>query len=147
MVRNLYRDLIDTKPPLPADANLDTSSAAELKKVPFSAFVGFAPHRYDDIFVAGQRREGMSAVAFDRPSAVPRSSGWNETSVHEKEATTAGAVTQLVEGVYGKPAVGPSSRATGRTTRRRRPAPSKGEEFREASGLPMDGQASVSDTP
>ncbi|MEO6500307.1 MAG: hypothetical protein ABIQ09_00160 [Jatrophihabitantaceae bacterium] len=147
MVRNLYRDLIDTKPPLPADADLGTLSAAELKKVPFSPFVGFAPHRYDDIFVAGQRREGMSVVAFDRPSAVPRSSGWNETSVHEKEATTAGAVTQLVEGVYGKPGMGTSGRASGRAIRGRRPVPNKSAESPGASEPQMEGQAAVSDTP
>lgn len=140
MVRHLYRDLIDTRPPLPADADFGMSSASEIGKVPFSAFVGFAPHRYDDIFVAGQRREGIAAALFDRSKAVPRGRGWNETSVHEKEVTAVGAITQLVGGVFGSTVT--SSAPSEGLKRAASPARSPRARVRKEALNPTDEEAS-----
>jgi len=118
MVRHLYRDLIDTKPPLSAEEKFDLVSAREVGKVPFSAFVGFAPHRYDDIFRAGERRDGLNPALFDRTVATPRGRGWNEAFVHEREVITTGAVSQLIGGVFGSTGSSAKSTAKDRQTAR-----------------------------
>ncbi|MCW2540203.1 MAG: hypothetical protein JWN95_1928 [Frankiales bacterium] len=100
MVRHLYRDLIDTRPPLPAAEAFDDHPPAELTKVPFSAFVGFAPHRYDDVFVAGTRREGVAAARFNRKLAHPRGGGWSEVAVAERERSTANAIGSVIAQTY-----------------------------------------------
>ena len=113
MVRHLYQDLIDARPPLPTSSDPELVSAITLGKVPFSAFVGFAPHRYDEIFVGGERRVGTEVARFDRPHAVPCGRGWNEGYVHEKEVAAFGAATALLGVVYEAATSAHAAAATG----------------------------------
>jgi len=96
MVQQLYRDLIDTRPPL------DDVPVSEVpSKVPFRPYVGFAPSRYDAVFAAGSRRSAEGLANFERESACPRGPGWSEPAVVEREAAAVGAVTKLVRDTYG----------------------------------------------
>ncbi|HEU5034522.1 MAG TPA: deaminase [Mycobacteriales bacterium] len=98
MVQQLYRDLIDTRPPL------DDVRPNEIpSKVPFRPYVGFAPSRYDAVFAAGARRSAEGLAIFERDKACPRGPGWSEAAVVEREAAAVGAVTRLVAATYGAP--------------------------------------------
>lgn len=74
----LYRDLIDTEPPTRVEPGLVNG------RVPFRAFQGIAPRRYDVAFKAGKRRIGDSPAVLDR-QATPRTSGWSESAVRRRE--------------------------------------------------------------
>jgi cytidine deaminase len=90
LVSRLYRDVIDTAPPLAAGAGLVAG------KVPFRPFVGVAPRRYEKAFVAGVRGQGSSIVDFDRATACPRTSGWTATMT-EREAVAVKAISDVLQ--------------------------------------------------
>ena len=79
----LFRDLIDTEPPLNADAELVGG------RVPFRPFQGIAPRRYEAAFSAGKRKVGEEAVVLSR-TATPKSGAWLESAVHEQEGLALG---------------------------------------------------------
>lgn len=101
LVRQLYRDLIDTRPPLPLASSNGTGGLGPGERVPFHPFVGFSPRRYGEVFVAGQRRVDGGLADFDPGTAHPRTGGWSEAAVAEREAVAASAVTRLVAELFG----------------------------------------------
>lgn len=135
MVRQLYRDLIDARPPLPVAESLEKGSEVGAGRVPFSAFVGFAPRRYDDVFLAGERRSGLdSAAEFQRSVATPRGDGWSAPTVEQRENVAILAVQQLIENLYesvdGQAPGAPLSTGEGKRAPRKRTA------VRDAKSLP-----------
>ena len=86
---DLYSDLIDTVPPLDDEA----VGEAPLRRVPFRPFVGFGPSRYDDVFVARERRSGTGVAEHDKAVAVPVGDGWSEVAV----TTSEGAVVLAIQ--------------------------------------------------
>lgn len=93
LVARLYRDVIDTEPPIRHDSGLVGG------KVPFYRFVGVAPRRYATAFMAGVRKAGDELVRFDRLTATPRSGGWSEAGVAAREASVVTAITRLLTGL------------------------------------------------
>jgi deoxycytidylate deaminase len=92
MVARLYRDLIDTAPPVGAEAGLIGG------KVPFKSFVGIAPRRYETAFTAGVRRQQDEVlVDFDRRVACPRTNGWSETAIELRESYVTSAIARVIE--------------------------------------------------
>jgi len=91
----LYRELIDPLPPL------QRGNAAESPpdKVPFRGFLGFGPYRYDEVFAAGQRRNGSHLAQHVPAYSCPIGADWNEVGVRSKEdevvLATAAAVKRL----------------------------------------------------
>ncbi len=98
LVSRLYRDMIDTAPPLQGGPGLVGG------KVPFRPFVGIAPRRYERAFVAAVRGEGAALVDFDRATACPRTSGWT-SGMTEREAVAVKAISDVLAGLGGQPAV------------------------------------------
>jgi deoxycytidylate deaminase len=90
MVSRLYRDLVDTAPPLVGQGGLVGG------RVPFRAFQGIAPRRYDQAFVAGERSVSAGTVAFDPLSACPRTGGWSESAVGHRETVAIGAIQHVL---------------------------------------------------
>lgn len=82
MASVLYRDLIDAVPPM---QRVEGASGADLKRVPFRPFLGFGPGRYDEIFVAGRRRDGNRAAEHNKLQACPIGRGWSAVAVKDKE--------------------------------------------------------------
>lgn len=80
MAGELYRDLIDALPPMQKVTKIH-----ELARIPFRPFLGFGPGRYDEVFVAGKRKEGMRAVDHDKLHACPIGRGWNGVGVRSQE--------------------------------------------------------------
>ena len=90
LVNELFRDLIDVSP------SIVPSSKTDKGKVPFSQFLGIAPHWYMQAFRAGERRAGEHAVDFTPQGAFPRTSGWSERGVHERESYTYSAISRKI---------------------------------------------------
>lgn len=89
LVRRLYRDLINVAPS-------DQECFMPGGKIPFRSFRGIAPRRYGIAFTAGVRKVGNELVEFNRPIASPRSGGWSEAAVRQKEDTVSGAIGRIV---------------------------------------------------
>ena len=87
---DLYRDLIDTRPPL----ETESPDEFEVKRVPFRPFLGFGPTRFDEVFIAGERRERDSARVLRHVpgESFPIGSGWSEAAVREMEDKVALAI-------------------------------------------------------
>jgi cytidine deaminase len=79
---DLYRDLIDTRPPIEAPF----ADSADIAKVPFRPFLGFGPTRYDEVFAARERRVGDGVATSVPASAVPVGRGWSELAVRARES-------------------------------------------------------------
>ena len=90
LVNELFRDMIDVSP------SIVPSSKTDKGKVPFSQFLGIAPHWYMQAFRAGERRAGEHAVDFTPQGAFPRTSGWSERGVHERESYTYSAISRKI---------------------------------------------------
>lgn len=106
LVRRLYRDLIDVAPS-------DQDRFAPGGKVPFRSFRGIAPRRYSIAFTAGERKAGGQIAEFNRPAAAPRSGGWSEAAVRERENTVADAIGRILMVLRQ---VGPVERPAGADT-------------------------------
>lgn len=91
LVGRLFRDLIETAPPPGAIKGLING------KVPFKPFVGIAPRLYERAFKAGKRREGSQAIEFKRREACPRTSGWNEAQVAQRESVTVSSISRILQ--------------------------------------------------
>jgi len=112
LVRQLYRDLIDAKAPMPSNTDLQALGTVDTTKVPFIPFVGFAPHRYDEVFRAGERKQGARVAEFDRAKACPRSEGWSEAAIGTRETKAATAAMRLVAETFTAEASPTSERTT-----------------------------------
>lgn len=93
----LYRDLIDTVPPLHIEASVETT-----QKVPFRPFVGFAPSRYDEVFRAGRRRQGAALATFVPADACPIGRGWSEVAVTTRQDEVVVAVASVVQRIQAE---------------------------------------------
>ncbi|AWG62844.1 hypothetical protein [Mycobacteroides abscessus] len=82
MASELYRDLIDAVPPM---QKAPTATGVSIERVPFRPFLGFGPGRYDEVFLAGRRREGTQAAEHNKLEACPIGRGWSTTAVKERE--------------------------------------------------------------
>ena len=89
LVDRLYRDMIDTSPPL------NSSSGLVMDKVPFYQFVGIAPKWYSRAFIAGERRDGLDLVEFDRAGASPNTHSWSAEEVKTREAAVVLAIARI----------------------------------------------------
>jgi len=78
LASRLFRDIIDTSPPL---AHEDWAPG---KPVAFRPYQGVAPRRYDMAFTAGVRKTGERAVGLDKDSA-PFATAWREVAVRDQE--------------------------------------------------------------
>ncbi len=96
---DLYRDLIDTLPPL--GAGNPAIEVKDLKRVPFRPFLGFGPTRFDEVFTAGERRESGSAKVVQHipVESVPVGSGWSEASVQEMEDKVSVAIAAAIKDI------------------------------------------------
>lgn len=92
MVESLYRDLIDTSPPLKR-----VTSPGSGTRIPFLQFIGIAPTRYAQLFLAGERKIGYQLIEFDRQHACPRTSGWIEDGIAQREEFTNVAITRIID--------------------------------------------------
>ena len=90
MAGELYRDLIDELPPMHKVAE-----GANLDRIPFRPFLGFGPGRYDEVFAAGRRREGVKAAEHNKLLACPIGRGWNGVGVENKQDQVAVAVASV----------------------------------------------------
>ncbi len=91
LVALLYRDMIETSPTISAEEGLAGG------KVPFRQFLGIAPRRYSRAFTAEERREGAHLVTFDRRTACPRTAGWSEVGIEERESAAVAAILRVVK--------------------------------------------------
>ena len=91
LVNELFRDMIDVSPSVGSPRGLVG------EKIPFHQFLGIAPQWYSEAFTAGQRRIGDHLVEFDRRTAYPKTSGWSESGVHEREISTDTAISRMIE--------------------------------------------------
>lgn len=91
----LYRELIDLLPPLQRAESRDSG----IRRVPFCGFVGFGPHRYDEVFAAGQRRDGEQLARHEPSKACPIGAEWNEVGVRSKEDEVVLATAQAADRV------------------------------------------------
>lgn len=92
---DLYSDLIDAVPPLSRKAREDEG----LERVPFRAFTGFGPGRFDDVFAAPERRAGEGIVEHDPVAAAPVGLGWSEIGVRTKESEVSAAIFEVVQDI------------------------------------------------
>lgn len=90
---DLYRDLIDARPPL----ETRKTKKRELKKVPYRPFLGFGPARFDDVFVAPQRKGKDGLARLDPATANPVGRGWSERAVREREDEVVVAIVAATE--------------------------------------------------
>jgi deoxycytidylate deaminase len=112
LANRLFRDLIDTEPTARADPGLVN------RRVPFRAFQGIAPRRYDTAFVAGQRRVGDSAAVVNR-NASPRTGGWLKSVVERAEDSALTAIGTILQGlVNGSGKTAPGTDAVGQEASR-----------------------------
>lgn len=93
LVDNLFRDVIETSPLFKKVAPTNSDGT----KIPFYQFLGIAPRRYTRYFEASERRVGDQLVEFDRRVACPRTSGWLERGVVEREEATSAAITRILD--------------------------------------------------
>lgn len=80
LAADLYRDLVDTLPPIQVG-----KPGSTLSKVPFRAFVGFGPRRYDEVFTAPRRKLNTSLAEHVPAEACPIGGGWNGLAVQSRE--------------------------------------------------------------
>lgn len=80
MAGELYRDLIDTVPPMS-----DVAKSVVLRRIPFRPFLGFGPGRYDEVFAAGRRRDGTRVVEHNKLEACPIGREWSGIGVKTQE--------------------------------------------------------------
>lgn len=92
---DLYKDLIDTRPPMD-ERSSQPETAAVMRRVPFRSFVGFGPSRYDEVFIARGRRTGTGVAAFDPGLALPIGRGWSEIAVRTREDEVVLAIADVV---------------------------------------------------
>ncbi len=95
LVRELYRDLIDARPPLDAVGNDD--EILSRGRVPFRPFLGFAPTRYDEVFVAKARRTQGRVSQHTPRSAYPVGLGWSRSAVETAQDEVVVAVAAIVQ--------------------------------------------------
>ena len=93
LVNELYSGMIDTDPPLSLSIGLGSGE----EKIPFHQYVGIAPRWYSRAFTAQERKIGNELVTLDRPRATPRTHGWSESGVDQRQATTVEVVRRLTE--------------------------------------------------
>ena len=105
---DLYSDLIHTLPPMSPPSREQEEG---LERVPFRPFVGFGPHRYDEVFKAGERRVGSGVAEHVPAVAVPVGSGWSEVAVTTKEGEVVLAITAAVGQLRHSPPAGVASQA------------------------------------
>lgn len=91
LVNELYSGMIDTDPPLSNRIGSGDS------KIPFHQYVGIAPRWYSRAFTATERKIGSQLVTLDRLQATPRTRGWSESGVDQRQATTVEVVRRLTE--------------------------------------------------
>jgi deoxycytidylate deaminase len=97
---DMYRDLIDTVPPL------ESVPDSPLDRVPFRPFLGFGPTRYDEVFLSGERRSGSDLKTHQPGTACPIGRGWIETAVVEREDEVSVAIAAIVDEI--RPELDPS---------------------------------------
>ena len=85
----LYVDLIEVQPPAGRSSGLANG------KVPFRAFVGIAPSRYEVAFKAGDRKVGELPRALN-PLANPRTTGWHAGAVSDREDLAIASLNQVL---------------------------------------------------
>lgn len=90
---DLYGDLIDALPPM-SSRHVDGSE--RLERIPFRAFLGFGPARFDDVFRASERRAGEGIVQHIPREAAPVGLGWSEIGVRTKESEVSAAIFEVV---------------------------------------------------
>lgn len=90
MAGELYRDLIDTLPPMakPVDPKV-------LERIPFRPFIGFGPGRYDEVFAAAKRKIGQRIVEQNKLLASPIGRGWSGIGVKSSEDQVVVAIGSL----------------------------------------------------
>lgn len=110
LVRQLYRDLIDTRTAFEGAAPAVDAGSANDSKLPFRPFVGFAPRRYNEIFAGVGRQVEKEVAKFSPLTSWPRGAGWSENAVGERELATTRAITDLLLRLY--PAKTKMKRAT-----------------------------------
>ena len=91
LVKELFRDMIDVSP------SVESAKGLVDGKVPFHQFLGIAPQWYSEAFTAGERRVGDQLVDFDRRTSYPKTSGWSERGVREREVSTDTAISRMIE--------------------------------------------------
>ena len=69
---------------------------ATTPSIGMSRFVGFGPHRYDEVFEAGERRDGSQLARHEPSKACPIGADWNEVGVRSKEDEVVLATAQAV---------------------------------------------------
>jgi cytidine deaminase len=91
LVSRLYRELIDVCP------GVGTTGGSSEGKIPFRQFLGIAPRWYEQAFIAGERRIGDRTVTPDLKLSSPRTTGWNQAGVEQREAATDAAISRMLE--------------------------------------------------
>ena len=91
---DLYRDLIDAVPPLEDENETEVGH-----RVPFRPFLGFGPTRYDDVFVARQRRSGGGLAKHNPLQASPVGHGWSEQAVQERQDEVTVAIVAVTDSI------------------------------------------------
>ncbi len=92
LVGRLYRDLIETEP-------VGGTRGLVNGMVPFRQYVGIAPRRYSASFLASERRAGSELVEIDRLRACPRTNGWSERGVADREAVVVKSIDDVLAGL------------------------------------------------
>lgn len=95
---DLYGDLIDAIPPL----SRKSYEPEQLERVPFRAFTGFGPGRFDDVFAAPERRAGEGIVDHDPAVAAPVGQGWSEIGVRTKESEVSTAIYEVIRDIEAR---------------------------------------------
>ena len=91
LVDRLYSGIIDTSSSVSGDSGLVGN------RVPFRQFLGIAPRRYYQAFTAGERRIGDELVEFDRRTASPRTTGWNNAAIVLQESKTFASISRAIK--------------------------------------------------
>lgn len=87
----LYDDLVDTVPPMSAPTDKDARKA---DRIPFRPFLGFGPSRFDEVFIAENRKSDSGIAEHDRELACPIGRNWSEVAVSTREGEVALAIRQ-----------------------------------------------------
>lgn len=101
----LYNELIDALPPL---QKVD-SPARVPARIPFRGFLGFGPRRYDEVFKAGERRNGAKLAKHVPRQASPIGADWNEVGVGSRQDEVVVAIDEVVTRLKSSADVGADS--------------------------------------
>lgn len=105
---DLYGDLIDALPPMSSNSRTDDSG--RLERIPFRAFLGFGPARFDEVFSASERRSGEGIVDHTPREAAPVGLGWSEIGVRTKESEVSAAIFEVVQQLAASAATHPQEK-------------------------------------